>query len=319
MLALTLTGQVGWTAGRRAALRCLWRLHRAGRGARVVAKVQRTRTLLAPSVPAPRTGPWAQPVPMVLGLEDNLQVTPGEGTQEPQLVGGSGGERETSAPLPPCGLGVPICDTRALDLRGPPLQNAGSCSGCLASHRGLLSHRGDEFMSPGLHSKPASQKPGLRGSPPPGKAGPPESTAWDGDGDGDGGEEREPDFRFQGKRCARHTHAQPEASVPDPGHPCGAGAGAGGPLHYPPAVRPGTVPPPRGLGFSICRTRGSLRDGPPSPPVPHALVAGLLHGSLEPHGSRAAEHLRRWFPRPLQGGRQGTPGCPGPGAPENGL
>lgn len=134
---------------------------------------------------------------------------------------------------------------RALDSRGPPLQNAGSCSGCPASPRGLLSHRGDELMSPGLHSKPANQKPGLWGSPPPGKAGPPESTA------GDGGGEREPDFHFQGKRCTPHVHVQPEASIPDPRHPCvsrvaapGSGGWALGLRHYPPAVRPGPSPPP---------------------------------------------------------------------------
>lgn len=101
-------------------------------------------------------------------------------------------------------------------------------------------------MSPGLHSKPANQKPGLWGSPPPGKAGPPESTA------GDGGGEREPDFHFQGKRCTPHVHVQPEASIPDPRHPCvsrvaapGSGGWALGLRHYPPAVRPGPSPPPR--------------------------------------------------------------------------
>lgn len=169
---------------------------------------------------------------------------------------------------------------RALDSRGPPLQNAGSCSGCPASPRGLLSHRGDELMSPGLHSKPANQKPGLWGSPPPGKAGPPESTA------GDGGGEREPDFHFQGKRCTPHVHVQPEASIPDPRHPCvsrvaapGSGGWALGLRHYPPAVRPGPSPPPPGLGFSIFRSRSTPLHGLPSPPVLHTLVPGLLRGS----------------------------------------
>lgn len=169
---------------------------------------------------------------------------------------------------------------RALDSRSPPLQNAGSCSGCPASPRGLLSHRGDELMSPGLHSKPANQKPGLWGSPPPGKAGPPESTA------GDGGGEREPDFHFQGKRCTPHVHVQPEASIPDPRHPCvsrvaapGSGGWALGLRHYPPAVRPGPSPPAPGLGFSIFRSRSTPLHGLPSPPVLHTLVPGLLRGS----------------------------------------
>lgn len=167
---------------------------------------------------------------------------------------------------------------RALDSRGPPLQNAGSCSGCPASPRGLLSHRGDELMSPGLHSKPANQKPGLWGSPPPGKAGPPESTA------GDGGGEREPDFHFQGKRCTPHVHVQPEASIPDPRHPCVSsrsagerGLGPGAPA-LPSCCAARAVPPP-GLGFSIFRSRSTPLHGLPSPPVLHTLVPGLLRGS----------------------------------------
>lgn len=94
-------------------------------------------------------------------------------------------------------------------------------------------------MSPGLHSKPANQKPGLWGSPPPGKAGPPESTA------GDGGGEREPDFHFQGKRCTPHVHVQPEAPVREQSRSAGErGLGPGAPA-LPSCCAARAVPPPR--------------------------------------------------------------------------
>lgn len=109
-----------------------------------------------------------------------------------------------------------------------------------------------------------------------------------------------------------HIHVQPEASVPDPGHPCVSrvalhgerGAGSWG--SFVALLLCGLGPSPPGLSFSIFRSRGALLDGPPSPPVLHRSgswapawvpeAAGKQSGRASPGGSHSPHRAGRRAP-----------------------